>query len=1486
MKNFTRVNLAGINKGFFSLFFFLMMSLGAFAQNVGINATGTNPNTNAGLDIDFPDKGLLIPRVALSSSSSASPLAAHVAGMVVYNTATAGDVVPGFYYDNGTKWIKGFIRGNAAGDMLYWSGSEWVMIPIGIPGQYLQISGSSLPYWGVGGLSALTTTAASSITSSSASSGGNITSAGGSSIIERGICYGTSPAPTIANSKITSALGTGTGSYAANITGLSIATTYYVRAYAINTTSVSYGNEISFTTLGVAPTLAATTAATIITTTSATSGGNVTATGGAPITERGICYSTSANPTISNTKVIDGSPGLGSFTSNLSGLSVGTTYYVRAYATNSSGLGITGYGAQISFSTRPSVTATATATAIAATTATTGGTIAPYVTSSLVTAYGVAYSTSSNAASPTLVQTGTSANITTAGLTYVTSLTGLTSNTLYYIRAYASGTGFTVYGPELSFTTSAPTTPVIASTTAAYQITTTSALSGGTITNDGGSAITAKGVCWGLTPNPVIGAGNYTSNGTGPASYSSSITGLTRNTLYYVRAYATNAIGTSYSSTDITFTTINSLYSLGQFLNYGWAAYIAADGSGFIVSPDISPTSPATTFTWGCNGTHVAVGTAIGTGKTNTDLIISSCGATTAAGVAKAYTGGGFNDWYLPSSSEFQQVATNYTLFGFSGGYTSYFTSSEYGTNYANATSFFYTGSQAYSSGSARIGDTYTTRIRAIRNFAAPALTAPTVYATTAVSSITATGGASGGQISSDGGAAVTARGVCWNTGGSPTITDSKTTNGTGTGSFTSSITGLSTGIPCYVRAYATNSVGTSYGPEVSFTPVAPGWPLVTTTAASSVGLTAASSGGNVTSDGGYTVTARGVCWGPSSNPVLGVTNFTTDGTGTGTFTSTISGLTEGTLYNVRAYATNTNGTSYGGNTSFTTLTLPTVTTDVTTNIVGTTATSGGNVTSAGSSAVTARGVCYSTVTGPTTADNIVADVPGTGTGTFVSALTGLTTGTPYFVRAYATSAAGTAYGNEETFTPTGPGIPTLTTAPVTSPTQTGGTSGGDITSDGGAAVTARGVCWNVAGAPTISDSHTSDGTGTGTFVSTLSGMVIGNWYTIRAYATNSAGTAYGQEEYYMPAGPPSVTTIPLSFTVPTTTVSSGFNISSDNGDMLTAGGIVWGTSSGATVASHLGIYSVDPNAPGNSWYMTTDMTGLDQSGSTTYYVRAYATNGIGTTYGNEISFNPGISGLPVVSTTAILNLIGSLAEGGGDVVSDGGDMITSAGLCWDVTADPTILANLGSTGDGAYGQFYSLMSGLTVGTTYHVRAYATNTNGTAYGNDLSFVATAATVGQVIQGGWNYGNVIQVDGTGNHGIIAYSNEYLDTDWGCANSSVSTGTASGTGDANTTAILNNIAANSCVTSNTSNAVYAPEACKWIGPDWYLPSKDELNSMWTNRVANGLDNAFSFATYPIWSSSQVDATHAWTFDGTNWVNTSLKTEYNWVWPIRNF
>ncbi|MCQ2959934.1 MAG: hypothetical protein MJ198_07085 [Bacteroidales bacterium] len=176
------------------------------------------------------------------------------------------------------------------------------------------------------------------------------------------------------------------------------------------------------------------------------------------------------------------------------------------------------------------------------------------------------------------------------------------------------------------------------------------------------------------------------------------------------------------------------------------------------------------------------------------------------------------------------------------------------------------------------------------------------------------------GMISDDGDASVTERGVCWGTNENPTISNSKTTAGTGMGSFSASITGLKGSTTYYVRAYAINSAGTSYGDQKTFTTQTPKEPTVVTSAAKAIEYTRVTIGGNITDDGGATITEYGVCWSTSASPTISNNKKKFIGWVTDDFSTSITGLKAGTTYYVRAYAINSAGISYGDQKTFTTL--------------------------------------------------------------------------------------------------------------------------------------------------------------------------------------------------------------------------------------------------------------------------------------------------------------------------------------------------------------------------------------------------------------------------------------------------------------------------------------------------------------------------------------------------------------------------------------
>ncbi len=189
---------------------------------------------------------------------------------------------------------------------------------------------------------------------------------------------------------------------------------------------------------------------------------------------------------------------------------------------------------------------------------------------------------------------------------------------------------------------------------------------------------------------------------------------------------------------------------------------------------------------------------------------------------------------------------------------------------------------------------------------------------------------------------------------------------------------------------------------------------------------------------------------------------------------------------------------------------VPSLTTENVSEISQTSAVSGGNVTDDGGAFVNTRGVCWNVSPNPTTGSNKTSD--GTGVGTFTSNITGLTANTNYYLRAYAINSEGTNYGNEVSFTTSEIALATVTTDEVTSITTTGAVSGGSISADGGGTITVKGVCWSINENPTTADDKTTDGSGNGNFSSNISDLIPGTIYYIRAYVTNEAGIAYGNE--------------------------------------------------------------------------------------------------------------------------------------------------------------------------------------------------------------------------------------------------------------------------------------------------------------------------------------------------------------------------------------
>jgi uncharacterized protein (TIGR02145 family) len=664
---------------------------------------------------------------------------------------------------------------------------------------------------------------------------------------------------------------------------------------------------------------------------------------GEGVSSYGHCYATTPNVTVSDTKnEITVAAVLGGFTSQLKGLTPATKYYVKAYCSRGS---VTVYGDEINFTTlsdsKPELT-TAIITSIDKTTAVSGGNITGEG-GTPVTARGICWGL---ATSPTIdnykVQSGSGTG------TFICTLTSLTPDKKYFVRAYATNMGGTAYGNELSFTTlpDVPVPPTV-TTAAIASYTSNSAVSGGEVTNEGTSPVSARGVCWSTVSPPDIN-GNKSIDGSGSGIFVSNLTDLIPGTLYYVKAYATNSLNVTSYGNERTFTTncvapaatTNSATSIGiatATLN----GLVNANGLSTTVTFDYglstiySSTSTASQspVTGNTNTTvstiltgltantlyHFRVktlncgGTIYGDDKTFTTTCTAPTATTNAAnglGTATATLNGTVNSNNFPTTVTFE--------YGLNTSYGSTITASQSPVSGS--------GNEVVSAGISGLttNSVYHFRVKAINCEGNPVygndmnFTTLATLTTAAISNITANTATGGGSISAGGGASIIDRGVCWSTSSNPTIAGSKSADGPGTGNFTSNITGLTGNTTYHVRAYATNSAGTAYGNEVNFLS-GPVFPVVSTATVTSILTNSASSGGTVSNEGGASVTARGVCWSTSPGPTIALSTKTSNGSGSGTFTSSITGLTGGYTYYLRAYATNSVGTSYGTEVNFTT---------------------------------------------------------------------------------------------------------------------------------------------------------------------------------------------------------------------------------------------------------------------------------------------------------------------------------------------------------------------------------------------------------------------------------------------------------------------------------------------------------------------------------------------------------------------------------------
>ena len=761
--------------------------------------------------------------------------------------------------------------------------------------------------------------------------------------------------------------------------------------------------------------------ATVTSSTSATLGATITSNGGASITARGTAYKTSSPVAASDNQLAEGATSVAAFSHSRTGLSAQTLYYYVGYAISGT-TGISGEGSFRTWSNPPTAQPTSFTASPANASITINWNTATYPSTGATKAgYLLLYSTGTPAlvASPngtapgSAISTGTQISVTETSLPTAPALTAsvssLSNGTAYnfLLVPYTwDGTNATTYNYltasalTVSATPLAP--PTVTTTVAASSITTSSASSGGqTIT---GTSITAKGVVWNTTASPTLASNlGSTNDGTGTSNFSSSITALSAETQYNVRAYATNVGGTGYG-TNVSFYTLSneptaaaSSFSASANgsaqVDLSWTAATfpgsGATATGYIVLRRTDATDPATT-----NVTDGVAPASLSLPSGTTLLTTITSGATAS-----------YSNTGLLSSQQYNYIIIPFTWDGSNAATYNYYLTSAPTSNATTAAGF------------------------------------PSVV-TNSISSISQNSANSGGNTLTTGGSSITDKGVVWATSSTPTLSNSYTSDGTGTADYSSSLTGLSAQTLYYVRAYVTNTSGTSYGNEVSFRTFS-AQPTAQASSASatvngagsiSVSFTAATFPSSGATQAGYAVV-----YAAGTTPTLSSASGTAPSAGTGTLLTitptnlpstpstsiSITGLTAGVSYNVMIVPFTWDGsnastynylTTSAPTASVTAVSTPSVTTTTAGSTTSTSASSGGSAIDAASGNISAKGVVWGLSANPTISSNSGITSDGTGTGSYSSSLTGLSAQTLYNYRAYVTNEVATAYGSNLTF--------------------------------------------------------------------------------------------------------------------------------------------------------------------------------------------------------------------------------------------------------------------------------------------------------------------------------------------------------------------------------------------------------------------------------------------------------------------------------------
>lgn len=478
------------------------------------------------------------------------------------------------------------------------------------------------------------------------------------------------------------------------------------------------------------------------------------------------------------------------------------------------------------------------------------------------------------------------------------------------------------------------------------------------------------------------------------------------------------------------------------------------------------------------------------------------------------------------------------------------------------------------------------------------------------------------GGIVSIGSQRVTKHGFCWDIKEQPTLGTGSSCNlgdCTSAKDFEYTVSQLQPGTKYYARAYAENAEGISYSNQMTFvTTEQPQKPVVETGVVSSIRASQAMASGNILKIGNDAgITEYGHVWNNSANPTT-ANNKTAFGatSSVGPFTSTLNELKPHTTYHVRAYATNSIGTSYGEDVTFATdYDVVSMTTISVTNITHSQATTGGSISDKGGHTIQERGVCWSTSSNPTVSSSKLVSTDNSDR--FSVRINGLTEQTNYHVRAYVVTENGEIYyGNDVAFRTTHEiTLPQSSKTTVSSITTNSATFRSTITSDGDGNISDCGFVYSKTSAPTT-DNGTKVSCGkqqSGAFSNNVTNLSDNATYYVRSYVMNEAGISYGEETNFatLEIVKPTVGDVTIG-RVTYKSVSLTAKVTSTGNGTLIDAGFVYSTSPNPGMTNH-------KVSCGKASDLSTRVSTLTPM--TTYYVRAYATNEKGTTLGKESSF-------------------------------------------------------------------------------------------------------------------------------------------------------------------------------------------------------------------------------------------------------------------------